>query len=402
METLAQEQNPLNTLTHSSRSFRCRLTRSSPSPRSLVSLARLARSRTRVRHRCRQHSLAIAIVGVAELGFKPSSPPPPTLSSPPSSPHRLSLAGTIDLKTSCPIASLAVLIRLAEIVSMVLCDECSKDLYVGRAQTKAEREQMIPRHVEERKKEQLQKYEGSNVYVKNVTDDVDDVEVQENFSKFGKLASAKIMRDETRVRCYVYHDVVRLDDLEKLINCSYVQSCVLKVNIHCDGCKQDVKKLLQRIEGVYTVNIDARSMKVSVSGSVDTNTLIKKLVKSGFTFALAALPCSAPVLASILGFVAASRDPVIRGSLLLTCTTGYIALLLLAASFAGALQVCLDFLLFDQSRSTSLDWAMRRDIILGIARGVLYLHQGSRLRIVHRDLKASNVLLRRRDESKDF
>ncbi|KAK9092192.1 hypothetical protein Syun_027103 [Stephania yunnanensis] len=53
----------------------------------------------------------------------------------------------------------------------------------------------------------------------------------------------------------------------------------------------------------------------------------------------------------------------------------------------------LDFVLFDQTRSTSLDWAMRRDIIIGIARGVLYLHQDSRLRIVHRDLKASNVLL---------
>ncbi|KAK9128094.1 hypothetical protein Syun_016891 [Stephania yunnanensis] len=53
----------------------------------------------------------------------------------------------------------------------------------------------------------------------------------------------------------------------------------------------------------------------------------------------------------------------------------------------------LDFLLFDKSRSTSLDWAMRRDLILGIARGVLYLHQDSRLRIVHRDLKASNVML---------
>ncbi|KAK9089543.1 hypothetical protein Scep_028625 [Stephania cephalantha] len=53
----------------------------------------------------------------------------------------------------------------------------------------------------------------------------------------------------------------------------------------------------------------------------------------------------------------------------------------------------LNFLLFDQTRSRSLDWRMRKDIILGIARGVLYLHQDSRLRIVHRDLKASNILL---------
>ncbi|RVX12491.1 Heavy metal-associated isoprenylated plant protein 37 [Vitis vinifera] len=60
-----------------------------------------------------------------------------------------------------------------------------------------------------------------------------------------------------------------------------IQTCVLKVNIHCDGCKQKVKKLLQRIEGVYTVNIDAEQQRVTVSGSVDSGTLIKKLVKAG-------------------------------------------------------------------------------------------------------------------------
>ncbi|KAK8714919.1 hypothetical protein V6N13_042264 [Hibiscus sabdariffa] len=60
-----------------------------------------------------------------------------------------------------------------------------------------------------------------------------------------------------------------------------IQTCVLKVNIHCDGCKQKVKKLLRRIEGVYQVNIDAEQQKVTVSGSLDSATLIKKLVRAG-------------------------------------------------------------------------------------------------------------------------
>ena len=40
-----------------------------------------------------------------------------------------------------------------------------------------------------------------------------------------------------------------------------------------------------------------------------------------------------------------------------------------------------------------LNWDMRFNVILGIARGLLYLHQDSRLRIIHRDLKTSNILL---------
>ncbi|XP_030971411.1 G-type lectin S-receptor-like serine/threonine-protein kinase At1g11410 isoform X2 [Quercus lobata] len=53
----------------------------------------------------------------------------------------------------------------------------------------------------------------------------------------------------------------------------------------------------------------------------------------------------------------------------------------------------LDFFIFDEIGRQLLDWSKRFEIISGIARGVLYLHQDSRLKIIHRDLKTSNVLL---------
>ncbi|CAN6205608.1 unnamed protein product [Urochloa humidicola] len=53
----------------------------------------------------------------------------------------------------------------------------------------------------------------------------------------------------------------------------------------------------------------------------------------------------------------------------------------------------LDHFIFDPIRRESLKWKRRSKIVEGIAQGLLYLHNHSRLRIIHRDLKASNILL---------
>ncbi|GAA0176395.1 transmembrane signal receptor [Lithospermum erythrorhizon] len=53
----------------------------------------------------------------------------------------------------------------------------------------------------------------------------------------------------------------------------------------------------------------------------------------------------------------------------------------------------LDYFLFDKKKSPSLDWATRFQIIVGVVRALLYLHEEAPERIIHRDIKASNILL---------
>eukprot|EP00253_Pinus_taeda_P036649 PITA_36649 len=53
----------------------------------------------------------------------------------------------------------------------------------------------------------------------------------------------------------------------------------------------------------------------------------------------------------------------------------------------------LDKVLFDPNKRKRLDWRKRYNIIMGVARGLVYLHEDSPLRIIHRDIKASNILL---------
>lgn len=72
-------------------------------------------------------------------------------------------------------------------------------LYVGRAQKKHEREEELRKQYEAARLEKQNKYQGVNLYVKNLTDDIDDEKLRELFSPFGTITSAKVMRDTSHL-----------------------------------------------------------------------------------------------------------------------------------------------------------------------------------------------------------
>jgi polyadenylate-binding protein len=75
-----------------------------------------------------------------------------------------------------------------------------KQLFVGRFQKKAERMAEIKRKKDAIRQERMNKYQGVNLYIKNLDDTIDDDRLQKEFAKFGTITSAKVMTDGTRSR----------------------------------------------------------------------------------------------------------------------------------------------------------------------------------------------------------
>jgi len=73
-----------------------------------------------------------------------------------------------------------------------------KTLYVGRAQKKAERQQELKKKFEQLKLERLNRYQGVNLYVKNLDDTIDDERLRKEFTPYGTITSAKVMSEEGR------------------------------------------------------------------------------------------------------------------------------------------------------------------------------------------------------------
>uniref|UniRef100_A0A8C3LUF1 Polyadenylate-binding protein n=1 Tax=Chrysolophus pictus TaxID=9089 RepID=A0A8C3LUF1_CHRPC len=73
-----------------------------------------------------------------------------------------------------------------------------KQIYVGRAQKKVERQTELKRKFEQMKQDRITRYQGVNLYVKNLDDGIDDERLRKEFSPFGTITSAKVMMEGGR------------------------------------------------------------------------------------------------------------------------------------------------------------------------------------------------------------
>jgi len=80
------------------------------------------------------------------------------------------------------------------------------ELYVGRAQKKAERQAELKEKFEKIKSERLSRYHGVNLYVKNLDDTITDDKLRDEFSSFGNITSAKVLRHVLSKACHVGTD----------------------------------------------------------------------------------------------------------------------------------------------------------------------------------------------------
>ncbi|KAG9328798.1 hypothetical protein JZ751_010632 [Albula glossodonta] len=73
-----------------------------------------------------------------------------------------------------------------------------KAVFVGRAQKRMERQAELKRKFEQLKQERISRYQGVNLYIKNLDDTIDDEKLRKEFSPFGSITSAKVMLEEGR------------------------------------------------------------------------------------------------------------------------------------------------------------------------------------------------------------
>ncbi|NXU11582.1 PABP4 protein, partial [Pardalotus punctatus] len=156
-----------------------------------------------------------------------------------------------------------------------------KMLFVGRAQKKAERQAELKRRFEQLKQERLSRYQGVNLYIKNLDDTIDDEKLRKEFSPFGSITSAKVMLEDGRSKGFGFVCFSSPEEATK---------AVTEMNGRIVGSKPLYVALAQRKEERKAHLTNQYMQRIAGMRALPANTIINQFQPAAGGYFMPAMP----------------------------------------------------------------------------------------------------------------
>ncbi|XP_073429058.1 polyadenylate-binding protein 4 isoform X3 [Dendrobates tinctorius] len=160
-------------------------------------------------------------------------------------------------------------------------DVNGKVMFVGRAQKKVERQAELKRRFEQLKQERISRYQGVNLYIKNLDDTIDDEKLRKEFSPFGSITSAKVMLEDGRSKGFGFVCFSSPEEATK---------AVTEMNGRIVGSKPLYVALAQRKEERKAHLTNQYMQRIAGMRALPANTLINQFQPAPGGYFVSAVP----------------------------------------------------------------------------------------------------------------
>uniref|UniRef100_A0A7M4FI24 Polyadenylate-binding protein n=1 Tax=Crocodylus porosus TaxID=8502 RepID=A0A7M4FI24_CROPO len=165
-----------------------------------------------------------------------------------------------------------------------------KMVFVGRAQKKVERQAELKRKFEQLKQERISRYQGVNLYIKNLDDTIDDEKLRKEFSPFGSITSAKVMLEDGRSKGFGFVCFSSPEEATK---------AVTEMNGRIVGSKPLYVALAQRKEERKAHLTNQYMQRIAGMRALPANTIINQFQPAAGGYFMPAVPQVSPAKFSV-------------------------------------------------------------------------------------------------------
>uniref|UniRef100_A0A8C5RGM0 Polyadenylate-binding protein n=1 Tax=Laticauda laticaudata TaxID=8630 RepID=A0A8C5RGM0_LATLA len=178
-----------------------------------------------------------------------------------------------------------------------------KIVFVGRAQKKVERQAELKRRFEQLKQERISRYQGVNLYIKNLDDTIDDEKLRKEFSPFGSITSAKVMLEDGRSKGFGFVCFSSPEEATK---------AVTEMNGRIVGSKPLYVALAQRKEERKAHLTNQYLQRIAGMRALPANTIVSQFQPASGGYFMPAVPQVSPPHNCPFGGWGCLRDPTLQ------------------------------------------------------------------------------------------